>query len=156
MPTPTRFAIALAVLPACGVSLEDYDARTAELRKAEERATRCGAQLKQADQSLNAGTQDVSELRRAAERLRREQLDFGLDTEFGRRAVRRAIEEAARDKQSSATRARDREQLASGLRDEIGAGLVALDDRKEVLRIVLPEEALFASGQALLGPPGKK
>ena len=135
----------------CGIPMEEYDARVSELRKAEDRLKGCGESVQKEQQRNSETTQGLEELRGQI-RLLQGQRSSGEE----KAALQKAQAEAAREKQAEADRKADHETLARNLKEELEAGVVVLEIRKGVLRMVIPEEALFSSGSSSLGPPGKK
>ena len=140
----------------CGITTEEYDARVAELRVANERYKQCDDTVRGAHTGLNEALHGVDELTTKVSELQAERVNLGIDTEDGRVALRRSMEGVARERQSGAARAALKAQLMQRLRDELEAGVVWLDERFGTIRVAIPEEVLFATGSSALGPPGKK
>ena len=135
----------------CGIPLEEYDARVADLRKAEDRTKQCEGSIKQEQQKNLETTQGLEELRGQIR-----QMQGSRATDDDKAVLQRARMESQKSQQAQAERKSDKESLSRSLKDEVEAGVVVLDERKEIVRLVIPEEALFSSGSSSLGPPGKK
>ena len=144
-------AAALSLLPACGIPTEEYDARVAELRKAEERVKVCTDEI-------------------AAEKARVAEAATGIETVQGqvrdlqkvaitddqRAIIERAAAEAAKTKDGETARKAERDRVAKVFQTEIDAGLFTVEDRRGVIRLVLPEGSVFGPSTAFYGPPGQK
>jgi chemotaxis protein MotB len=152
--TSTKTLIAAAALPllgACGVPLEEYDARTAELRKAEDRAGKCDTNVKQEEAKIAELQAGLEEMKATVRDLQGHQLS---DTD--KSSFQRLQADASRTRQEAAERKAERESLTRNLKDELEGGMIWLDERKGRSRIVIPEEVLFSSTGSSISETGKK
>src|SRR5437762_2663222 len=117
--TPLIALAALALLPACGVPTEEYDARTAELRKAEDRATRCDTQIKQEETRVAEVQSGLDEMKAQVRDLQGRAL-----SEADKSTWQRLQADAARAKQDATERKAERETLTRNLKDELEGGML--------------------------------
>lgn len=154
-----RNALALAGLAGllgCGVPLEQYDARGNELRKVEEELAHTRAAERQARQSvsqlerqLDASQAHLAEVERVLHRL-------GVHGAADTAPIERAMADERSAKSAASRQSVEQSQLSAGLKDEIEAGVVRVEERDGAVRLVMPEEGVFAPNAARLGPPGRK
>jgi chemotaxis protein MotB len=148
-----RRALALALLVAgCGVSQDLYNARVNELGKAE-------ADLASARARLSARDQEMSQLRRDNDRLRRELADL----EESKRSLAADLKTTTRQLDELAeahkqARARNAAYLAllEKLKSMISEGKLAVQIRKGKMIVKLADHILFDVGKTDLKPDGQE
>lgn len=152
-----RALVGVVVLASgCGVSTQEFDARTNELRRCEDRLAASQARQQAAETAV---AEEQKQLEAAQSQLTEIE---GVLAEVGYRgggdldAVRKAVSHGMRAKKIASVQADERARLEAGLRGEIELGVVRLETRDGMLRLVLPEEGLFARGTLLLAPTGRK
>src|SRR2546421_261299 len=144
-------AAALSFLAACGVPTEEYDARTAELRKAEDKAGRCDSQIKQEETKISELQSGLDEMKGQVRDLQKGQLSDADKASF-----QRLQRDAARARDEATERKAERESLTRSLKEELEGGMVWLDERKGISRVVIPEEVLFSPTGSATSEAGKK
>src|SRR5438128_2406690 len=106
--------VSISLLPACGVPLEEYDARTAELRKAETKANPCDTQIKDEQAKITELQSGLDEMKGQVRDLQGRAL-----SEADRASFQRLTADAARARQEAGERKIERETLTRNLKDEL-------------------------------------
>ena len=153
-------AAALVLLPACGITTEQYDARVAELRKAEEKVKGCDDAIRAETQQVSDAKADLEEMRTLVREMQKERKELGIHSAADVARFKHTLAEAGRPRAAAPvipqTPTVERQRMAQSFKAEMDAGLISLDDRGGVLRLVLPEEALFSPTAAKVTSNGKK
>ena len=150
---------AIVLLPACGISTEQYDARVAELRKAEEKAKGCDDLIKAEEVKVSDSKADLEEMRTLVREMQKERKELGITSAADVARLKQAQADAGRPRAAAPIPQAptvERQRLAQSFKAEMDAGLISFDDRGGVLRVVLPEEALFTPTTAKVTSNGKK
>ena len=140
----------------CGVSTQEFDARTAECRRNEARLARSRAREKSAESAVAEEQKQLEAAETQLKEIEEVLAEVGYRKGGDLDSVRRAVADGLRAKNIAATQAVERAQLEAGLRDEIVLGVVRLETRHGMLRLVMPEEGLFAPGTLSLAPTAHK
>jgi chemotaxis protein MotB len=148
----TLCAAALALVAACGIPKDQYNAKALEAEdlgrkyKDEEGKT---ASLEQKVKDL-----DGQLLNKEAERKRLEQKNAelsALNDELGRSTKKLAQAKEELEKKSS-----EYENLAQSLKGEIQTGKIELSELKGKMTVKMKDKILFASGSARIGKEGQE
>ncbi|MSP59733.1 MAG: OmpA family protein [Myxococcales bacterium] len=148
--------VCLIAATGCGVSLQDYDERTTELKRAEGRLARSMLAEKQAQAAIAEEAKQLEAANTQLKEIEKVMGELGLKSVADRDGAKRAVAEVQRARAVAAQQALEIDQLTRGLRDELELGGVRIENRGGMLRLVLPAQGLFASGTMLLDPMAKK
>jgi chemotaxis protein MotB len=147
--------VAALVVAGCGVSTQEFDDRTTELRRSEDRLARALLAERQAKQSAAELQKQIEDQQARVEQLEKIMRQMGVNGGADAARVKAALQADDEARAVLKKQAAERDQLATGLQEEIAAGLVRVEERNGAVRLVLPEEGLFAAGASRIGPPGK-
>ena len=140
--------------------MEQYDARVAELRQAEEKTKGCDDRVKAEDVKVADAKADLEEMRTLVREMQKERKELGITSAADIARLKQAQADAGRPRPAPTATAQaptvERQRLSQSFKAEMDAGLLSFDDRGGVLRLVLPEEALFTPTTAKVTGNGKK
>ncbi len=140
----------------CGPTMEEYDERTVELHRAEDHLARSLVSEKQSEKQFVDMSAELAKEKDHGRVLEAELNGIGVKSAADLIGIKLLMTENQRRSAEVATRKAEREQLQAGLIEEVEAGVVRFEERDGMLRIVMPEEALFAPGASRLSLPAKK